>query len=388
MFCSKCGKEVPDGAAFCPSCGTSTNGATPSKEAMKEAVKEAASAAALDGVFGTVGKIADKFDSMTGGEGHVELKFGNFFDSVFKKHDSDELDELFACGSPATTPAVEDISKEWPHPWAYSRVFVVLLATYVLLWMIVSMLGNAIAYPGLWLVAAMMVPFPVVVFFFETNAPRNVNFVRVIEIFAIGGALSVLSGAFFGDIAGAGTGDLAKSLLTGIVEELAKALTVAFFLNRMKGRVYILTGLLIGSAVGAGFAVFETAGYAYAFGVSYGTDTMYNVILLRSILAVGGHVAWGAVEGGALAICDEGEGFKLEHLWSPKFLPFWVVCIALHCIWDADIAALDGTEIFSGLSIKYFVIIFAVWLVILILLQRGIKQVNKLSEPVADKVSA
>ena len=25
MFCSKCGKEIPEGAAFCPGCGTSTN---------------------------------------------------------------------------------------------------------------------------------------------------------------------------------------------------------------------------------------------------------------------------------------------------------------------------------------------------------------------------
>ena len=32
MYCSKCGKEVRDGAAFCPHCGEPVGGAAPEEE--------------------------------------------------------------------------------------------------------------------------------------------------------------------------------------------------------------------------------------------------------------------------------------------------------------------------------------------------------------------
>ena len=53
----------------------------------------------------------------------------------------------------------------------------------------------------------------------------------------------------------------------GFAEELGKAIVAALFINRINAddkKYYILNGLLIGAAVGAGFDVFETAGYVFA----------------------------------------------------------------------------------------------------------------------------
>jgi len=56
-----------------------------------------------------------------------------------------------------------------------------------------------------------------------------------------------------------------------------------------------LTGMLVGAAVGAGFAAIESAGYAV---IKSGWS--YDNMILRAFLRVGGHVSWAAVSGGAL----------------------------------------------------------------------------------------
>lgn len=81
--------------------------------------------------------------------------------------------------------------------------------------------------------------------------------------------------------------------MIGLIEEVAKAVIVAVFLFKSKKSNYILDGLLIGVAVGAGFAAFETAGYILRFGMSSGLQAMLEIIKLRGFLAPGGHVAWG-----------------------------------------------------------------------------------------------
>lgn len=49
--------------------------------------------------------------------------------------------------------------------------------------------------------------------------------------------------------------------MVGLIEELGKAIIVLTVLRKL-GKLSIMTGLLIGACVGAGFAAFESAGYA------------------------------------------------------------------------------------------------------------------------------
>lgn len=375
MFCSNCGSEIQGEPAFCPRCGhrVSQPAAGPTAQNPRRPTENI-----VDNVVG-------KINEMAGGSDHVELTFSNFFDAVPKRHEKGEMDRLFACGTPETTPPLSRVSSAWPHPWVYSRVFAVLLVTFLGLWLLSSFFQNPIGYPGFMFVGALMVPFAVVIFFFETNAFRNLGLIRVLEIFFVGGVLSILciyplSLVF----PGSGTGDLGPAMITGIVEELAKAAVVALFFKLTGGRHYVLTGLLIGAAVGAGFAVFETAGYIFgelleSVDLVTGFANMAELAGLRAWLAPGGHVAWAAVEGGALALCDKGRGFELEHLASKTFIPFLLIPIVLHGLWDTNVPLLDQIAVPLFVTLKYVLLIAAIWVVLLVLLHRGLAQVNELS---------
>ena len=376
MFCINCGAQVPDGSRFCPNCGYPT-GVAPTSQPGPSVVGGAARSAES-----AASRVVDAINGMAGGSDHVELKFGNFFDAVLKKHEKGEADELFVCGTPSTTPSLAHVRREWPHPWVYSRVFLVLLVALVGLYVLSAIFQNPNGYPGLMFVGALLAPFTVLVFFFETNISRNVSFARVIEIFFIGGVFSLLCIYPLGAVLpGGGVGDLVPAMITGIVEEIAKAILVAFFLYRFNGRDYVLTGLLVGAGVGAGFGVFETAGYIFNYGfLSTGTVSgMVDILMTRSFIAMGMHVSWAAIEGGALALCDDGGGFKPEHLWSGTFLQFLAISVVLHGIWDMYVPFLDDIAIPLVSTPKYALLIVAVWVVLFVLLHRGVAQINELA---------
>lgn len=382
MFCGNCGARIPDGSTFCPRCGSRVVTAAASAPGPAHAAPRPASG-------GAVGWAAGKINEMAGGTDHVELRFGNFFDAVFRRHSPGEADVLFSVGGPTTTPPITRVSRAWPHPWIYSRVFLVLLITFIGLWVFSSFFENPNGLPGLMFVGALLVPFSVTVFFFETNVPRNLGFARVVEIFFVGGVLSLLCiYPLDALLPGSGVGDFGPALLTGIIEELAKVAAIVVFVKRIGERNYVLTGLLVGAAVGAGFAAFETAGYIFnqgflgglGFTWDYMLDSMMNVTLLRGILAIGGHVVWAAAEGGALALADHGTGFSLNHLASRPFLVFLAISILLHALWDTlPVPLLDDIEIWNGITLKYVLLIVAIWMAIAVLLHRGIEEVNQLS---------
>lgn len=392
MFCMKCGSQIPDGAAFCSHCGQPTGSApTPTQPASSVANVGKAVAGAVTGM-------ANKLDEATGGSGHVTLKFKDFFINVPKHHTHEDAEALFSCGSPTTTPKLSEVSSEWPKPWLYSRVFVILLVTLIGCMALWELFHNSKSFPNIMFIGALLVPFTAVIFFFETNAPRNISIAQVVKMFFVGGILSILMiypvSAIMPE---SGAGEFGPAMVTGVIEEIAKILLIVYFMSRTKGRNYVLNGLLIGASVGAGFAVFESAGYAFDSFIRYfvyglqntdqaaqiyglGYQGIVNIVAIRATMAIGGHVAWAAAEGAALAICEKETGFALSQLADPRFLIVAVICIVLHGIWDTSpFLFLDDFAIPYLGSPKYILLIIIIWIVIAVMLDRGLSQINELA---------
>jgi len=120
-------------------------------------------------------------------------------------------------------------------------------------------------------------------------------------------------------------------LWIGGIEEAAKILGVIVIARRLTSRTE-MDGLILGAAVGMGFAVLESIGYSFtAFLVSRGSlSTIVAVMLVRGILSPFGHGTWTAVLASVLFRESQGRGFQLNGkvLWAFLGVAF------LHALWD------------------------------------------------------
>ena len=161
--------------------------------------------------------------------------------------------------------------------------------------------------------------------------------------------------------------DYIGAILVGIVEETAKLLTVLIFVRQLKPK-YILNGLLIGAATGAGFAVFETAGYALYQSNSF--DGILNILFLRSVLSIGGHVAWAAISGAAIVMVMKGEPLSSKHVFSAICLRLFAVSVVLHAIWDMPI------DLGRDICFIQILLTVIVWVFLIKLINTGLKQIE------------
>ena len=381
MYCEKCGAENLDGAVYCCGCG----------EKIGEASKQSNTAK----VGAAIGTAADKLYEVTGGEGHAQLKFREFFSSVFKHHARGEAEEIFICGTATTTPDIKTVSAEWPRPWLWSRILVVLAVVIVLLGLLdLISTGSATGAFSNGFIGALVIPFAIMVFFFETNAPRNISLPETLAIFFIGGVASLivinllpgnLLAAVTSGSDATGIEAVGVNLLAAFVMETAKVIVIVIALS-LRGRHernYILNGFLVGAAVGAGFLFFNSVADMFFQSVS-GADTMFSATIALGLSAIGGPVAWGAVEGAVLALVNKKDEIQVGQvanpmslaafmLTRPAFLVIFVLCIAFNTAWNTILpdATLD--------LVKLLVLVVAIWVVIMVMLNRGLDEINELN---------
>jgi hypothetical protein len=93
-------------------------------------------------------------------------------------------------------------------------------------------------------------------------------------------------------------------------------------------------GMVLGAVVGAGFAAFESAGYALKTMIEdLDQQTIFAIIeneTLRAVLAPFGHITWTALIGGALFASSRGGSFHVTR----RLVLTIVGAIVLHALWD------------------------------------------------------
>lgn len=380
-YCSHCNHPNQDGALFCGGCGkplpqSTRNSGTGNKRSY---VKSG-------------GKWIDSLNEYVGNDRPVDLNWKVLFSDVFKSHTTEEAEDIFICGTKTTTPDMSSISKGWPHPWLYSRVLLMFVITFVLLWICVNAFDNLNAFPGMIVIGSFAVPLSTMVLFMEANVWRNVSMYAVIKTFFIGGCASLVATLLLFSFYSVEEMDFFGAFMVGLIEELGKAVIVLAVLRKL-GKLSILSGMLIGACVGAGFAAFESAGYALqpfiqfqqitGYAAAYGQnidgqqmmDAINNTIFLRAVLAPGGHVAWAAISGAAFVIAAKAKGIIDTSLFTEaKFLRLFAIPVILHCLWDSPLAMwINEVFPFAG----YIALIVVVWIVVLILINMGLAEVSK-----------
>lgn len=379
-FCSGCGRPISKTELYCKFCGK-RNIVNPYNQSNnnRDYTNEANQQAHSEDVKVGSQSIFDKINDYVGNTGSRDLNWKDLFTDVFKQHSTDEAEDIFICGTKNTTPSLEQVSSTWPRPWLYSRVLVIFVITFVLLKICWECFGNINVIPGLIMVGSFAVPLTTLILFLEVNAFRNISLYQVIKYFFIGGCgalfITLILYSIFlqPDVYNMTFFD---ACIIGVVEELAKAIIVFFILKHSILYKYILNVLLIGAAVGAGFAAFESAGYAFVVLLNNLTngnaiEVMLDNIYLRGFMSPGGHVTWAAISASAILLAKGDKPLEFNLFLSGKFWKIFIIPVILHALWDTPIGF--GVEIY----LQYWLLFIAIWIIVLIFINMGLNEVKQ-----------
>ncbi len=233
-------------------------------------------------------------------------------------------------GQPVVAPSVLGT---WNRVPSWIKVFFGGLALWVATVVVTFATENTNLVPTVILVGSFLVPVTFVMYAFH-RANAVVTAPRIFSAFIYGGVLGVL-----------GASVLEAALLThvsgfayvaiGVIEEGVKL--AALWLLALRLPYYTARdGIVLGAAVGFGFAAFESAGYAFNALFTSNGLSLFNLVeteFLRGVLTPVGHGLWTALLGGALfATAARSPRGRPRLQWSVA--GWFVVVVLLHSFWD------------------------------------------------------
>jgi protease PrsW len=216
---------------------------------------------------------------------------------------------------------------------SWVRVFVVGLVMWVATVVVTFATANSNLIPTLILLGSFLVPITFVTYAFG-RADEVVTTQRIFGAFVYGGLLGVLGASVLeSEFLRQQSGLLYVGV--GLIEEGAK-LAALWLLARRLPRYTMRDGMVLGAAVGFGFAALESAGYAFnALFTRTGLSLpdLLETEVLRSILTPVGHGLWTAILGGVLFATAA--RYRRPRL-TRAVLGWYVLVALLHALWDAS----------------------------------------------------
>lgn len=308
--------------------------------------------------FLRIEKVKVALEKMFGVEyaGTYNKKF--LFSNVLKKRSREEFETTLTQGmfrGKETHPVLG-----LQAPWLYMCVLFFMLAC-----MGLTFIGALIGYPVPFiLVTALGSTLPLLTFLFESNFSRDLSLIDVFKMFMLGGIGSILLTLIFNF----SEGTLGIVLFAPLFEELFKAAMVFLFVAKIKPN-NILTGLLIGFSIGAGFSFFEDLGYAFHAFLGGGEEAIWEgcaIIIARSFCNFfSGHHHYTGIFAALFVFFKKGDGAKLADLKNGKIWLALLFSIALHMLWNASAVMVESVFI---LSLLFKLLVIAASLASLIIL--------------------
>lgn len=209
----------------------------------------------------------------------------------------------------------------------------------LLLWslsvVVTAVTHNINMIPTVVLLGSFLVPVTAVVWYLDHYRSPVISVRNVLQALIVGGVLGVLAASVLE--AWLLSDGVLVYVGVGLLEELAK-LAALLVVARGLQRHTMRDGIVLGAAVGFGFAALESSGYAFTSllvrdgrTVALSLDSLVLTELLRGILAPVGHGLWTAILGGVLFSESRGGSLRL----TGKVYATYLAVALLHALWDS-----------------------------------------------------
>ncbi len=223
--------------------------------------------------------------------------------------------------------------------WNWLRTFLVGLVLFVITIMVMFLTHNSNLYPTVILIGNFLVPVVFVAFLYDHQHFSRLTPEIVASSFIVGGVLGILGASILESLlipvsSNATQGlTLGSAFLVGLIEEGCKILVVLLLARRMQ-HTSEMDGLLLGGAVGMGFAALESTGYAFTtFLLSNGVvGTSIATTVVRGLFAPFGHGVWTALLGAMLFRASGPRHFRI----TGSVILTYLFVVALHAFWDGS----------------------------------------------------
>jgi RsiW-degrading membrane proteinase PrsW (M82 family) len=231
--------------------------------------------------------------------------------------------------------ASEKPSHARPGPPVRARHWVTWFFGGLLLWLAAVLVtywtDNSNLLPTVILLGSFLVPASFVVWAHERYG-TDIGTDRIITCFAVGGIIGVLGASLLEYYLLPSSAWIYAGV--GLIEEAVKAWALILITRRIPGSG-LRHGLVLGAAVGFGFAAFESAGYAFNAALTEQGLSLHDLVsteILRGVLSPVGHGLWTAIMGGVLFRERRNNHFVFN---LPVVLTYLGVS-ALHALWDSS----------------------------------------------------
>lgn len=316
-----------------------------------------------------------------------DVTWADFLTDFYKKHSKSELNRVVSAGKADDSKSRAYFLDIWQKPWLFYKVLKYGLGICGVIYMILYILieyskGIHIPAINLFIIITfpLLPPIVVMIYFWELNIPRNISLTELIGVFLTGGFLSLLTVAFLSEKI-----PVPEAAYAPLVEEPAKLIVsvgfLVWFSRKPKFRIWGLTGLVIGAAVGAGFGGFESIQY----GIKDGAGTFHveflevidknNLIFLfqnqfsRGVWAVAGHTLFCAPYSAAVALHTENGKITEKSFFNKDFAITYGTSFICHFIWNS-----------LCITPVMIVITIALWMSSLTIVKKSFIQVLKVDE--------
>ena len=216
-----------------------------------------------------------------------------------------------------------------------TRLWKLVLAGGIAVWLISAVItevtNDNILVPTVIIVGSFLVPVTMATFALSRRRDGYLTTEEVVLGFLAAGTLAVVTTALMETYLlpeASGT-----FIAVGWIEEIGKGAVLLAVAHQVRHREP-RDGIVLGAVVGAGFAAFESAGYALQTMLDNLNDREIVNILeteaSRAVLAPFGHITWTALIGGALFAGSRGGRFRV----SRRLVLTILGVITLHALWD------------------------------------------------------
>jgi RsiW-degrading membrane proteinase PrsW (M82 family) len=217
------------------------------------------------------------------------------------------------------------------------RALLIGLGLFVATTVVLFVTGNPNLYPTVILIGNFLVPVVFVAFLYDHQHISSLSLDTVATSFCIGGILGVLGASILESLLLPVPSNpthglsLGGAMAVGLIEEGCKIAVVALLARRMR-HTSQMDGLLLGGAVGMGFAALESTGYAFtALLLSHGFVSASIIeTVIRGLFAPFGHGVWTGILGAVLFRESAPDRFRI----TPLVILTYLFVSLLHGLWD------------------------------------------------------